>query len=406
MSELIIEKSKGAFTEAVKNWKIAVILALFYSMNALFIGETELFAGHGDVRIFIFIPALTAVWFGPIIGGLAAGFGNLLLDIIDNIILSNEPLELSHFIGFLGNLIGAYMVGILREPLEVNREDNIFSPRYLILYIRNTIASVIGMGVTTGEIIGIGLFAAGYLPDISVGFALAWKIAEINSVFLLIAMVPVQIFVAFFEKYRLNSYFNQVDETRTLVPIKVPDNVPIKVSKPRIIGSDGLIQNKWSVIRLDVKNLAPVPIQYRIEFNSDDKVAPTVTYTTKLEPDASDEKFFKIYPFDDGLREVDVFIKPWTDNFESLKQTFGDNITYHYRYKYRVMAPVTDRFHGLISFITMIAFVGVIISALQSVLGTLSQAKLTYIGAAIGIVAIEVVILLLYYQQLKKKVGE
>ena len=113
ITDFIMDKSRNAVTEAFKNWKIAGILALFYSLNALFLGKTEIFAGHGDIRVFIFIPALTAVWFGPIIGGLAAGFGNLLLDIIDNIVLKGEPLEISHLVGFIGNLVGAYMVGIL-----------------------------------------------------------------------------------------------------------------------------------------------------------------------------------------------------------------------------------------------------------------------------------------------------
>jgi len=407
MSEItgfIMDKSRNAVTEAFKNWKIAAILALFYSLNALFLGKTEIFAGHGDIRVFIFIPALTAVWFGPIIGGLAAGFGNLLLDIIDNIVLKGEPLEISHLVGFIGNLVGAYMVGILREPLDVSREDNIFATRFFIKYIKNTVASIIGMGVTTGEIIGLGLYAAGYLPDISTGFTLAWKIAEINSVFLVIAMVPVQIFVAAFEKHRINTYYRQIDATRRFAPVLVPENAPIRLTNLHIIGSEGLVQEKWGVIKFNITNLTDTPMQYRIEANCDDKVSPTVDYTVKLDPNNSDEKYLKIYPFDDGIREIDLYIKPWAKTYQKISETFNGNITYHFKYKYRVMAPLSDKFQGLVSFITMLAFVGVIISALQSAFGSISQAKLTYILVALGIVAIEVLLIFLYYRHLKKKV--
>ena len=150
MSQLIISKSKKAAVVALRNWKIAAVLAVFYSLNSLFIGSTKLFAGHGELRIFIFIPALTAVWFGPVIGGLAAGFGNLLLDIIDNVILKGESLDMSNVVGFFANLIGAYVVGLLRDELIVSKDDNILSLKFFKKYFRNLVASVIGAHIVSG----------------------------------------------------------------------------------------------------------------------------------------------------------------------------------------------------------------------------------------------------------------
>lgn len=404
MSQLIINKSKKAATVAFQNWKIAAVLAIFYSLNSLFIGSTKLFAGHGELRIFIFIPALTAVWFGPIIGGLAAGFGNLLLDIIDNLILKGESLDMSNVVGFFANLIGAYIVGLLREELTVSKDDNILSMVFMKRYFRNLIASVIGMAVTTGELIGLGLYGAGFLHSISAAFGLAWSIAVANTIVLIIAMIPVQIFVAWFEKHRIMQFYTQAKQTKVLKSVETPQASPVEIKSIRLIGSSGLVKETWGVLKMEVANNSNMTTQFRIEVNSDDKVSPTVSYTRELAPGEVDEKFFKIYPFDDGVRYMDIYLKPWVKSLATVKEEFGDNPTYQYVYKYRVMAPISDKFQGLVSFITMIAFIGVIISALQSVFGSISQAKVTYFALAGVIALIEMLIIVLYYLKLKKEV--
>lgn len=402
LANQLFVQTRDVAVEVWRNWKIAAILAIFYSLNALFIGKAKLFAGHGEVRMFIFIPAITAVWFGPVVGGLVGGFGNLLIDIIDDVILSGESLEISNFIGFLANLIGAYITGVLRDPLEVTKGESIISPRQIVKYIRNTIAAIIGMGVVTGEIIGLGLYAAGYFPSPEIGFILAWEITKINSMFLLIAMVPVQIFVTAFEKHRIKTYHEQADLTRKPIMVEGPKDSLIEIRRFRVAG-DGLIQEKWGLIEMVLKNNSNASLQYRIELNSDDKIDPSVSYTRVLKSGEEDEKYFKIYPFDDGVREMDIFIKPWMDSISLLEENFGKNLTYHYKYRYRVMAPLSDKFQGVISFVTMLAFIGVTISALQSVLGTISGIKATYFGLAIAIVIVEFIILIAYYMRLKRR---
>lgn len=397
MSEIIVNKSKKAAAEAFHNWKIATVLAIFYSLNSLFIGSAKLFAGHGELRIFIFIPAITAVWFGPIIGGLAAGFGNLLLDVIDNVILKGESLDMSNVVGFFGNMIGAYIVGLLRDELIVHKDDNIFSLRFFKKYFQNLIASIIGMGLTTGEIIGLGLYAAGFLDSLEIAFILAWKIATVNTIVLVISMIPIQIFVAWFEKKRISQFYTQAKRTKVLKQIKAPTTAPVRISSLMLIGSDGIIQEEWGVLKMIVKNESNITTQFRIEMNSDDKISPTVAYTKELAPGESDEKYFKIYPFDDGVHTMDIYVKPWVNSISVAKENFGSNPTYHYAYKYRVLAPLSDKFHSLISFITMIAFIGVIISALQSVFGSITQAKTTYFELAGAIAIIEFIIIMAYY---------
>ena len=405
MSQLIVDKSKKAAVEALHNWKIAAVLAVFYSLNSLFIGSTKLFAGHGELRIFIFIPALTAVWFGPVVGGLAAGFGNLLLDIIKNMLLKGKSLDMSNVVGFFANLIGAYVVGLLRDELVVTKEDNILSMTFFKKYFRNLVASVIGMAVTTGELIGLGLYGAGFFDSIAKAFGLAWSITVANTIVLLIAMIPVQIFVAWFEKHRIMQFYSQAKHTKVLKSIEAPTTTPIEIDSIRLVGSSGLVQETWGVLKMLITNKSNITAQFRIEINSDDKVSPTVSYTKELAPNESDEKYFKIYPFDDGIRYMDVYLKPWVKSITQAKEAFGDNPTFHYVYKYRVMAPLADKFQGLVSFITMIAFIGVIISALQSVFGSLSQAKVTYFVLAGVIALIEMIIIVLYYVKLKKEVS-
>ena len=406
MSQLIISKSKKAAVVALRNWKIAAVLAVFYSLNSLFIGSTKLFAGHGELRIFIFIPALTAVWFGPVIGGLAAGFGNLLLDIIDNVILKGESLDMSNVVGFFANLIGAYVVGLLRDELIVSKDDNILSLKFFKKYFRNLVASVIGMAITTGELIGLGLYGAGFFDSISIAFGLAWSIATANTMVLLIAMIPVQIFVAWFEKHRILQFYSQARQTKVLKSVEFPPTTPIEIYSLKLIGSHGLVKETWGVLKMELTNNSNITTQFRIEVNSDDKVSPTVSYTRELAPGETDEKYFKIYPFDDGVRFMDIYLKPWVKSITQAKEAFGDNPTYHYVYKYRVMAPLSDKFQGLVSFITMIAFIGVIISALQSVFGSISQAKATYFALAGVTALIEMLIIVLYYLKLKKEVSK
>ncbi len=404
MSEIIVSKSKKAAVEAFQNWKIAAVLAIFYSLNSLFIGTTKLFAGHGELRIFIFIPALTAVWFGPIVGGLAAGFGNLLLDFIKNVVLKGESLDMSNVVGFFANLIGAYIVGLLRSELHVEKEDNIFSLRYFSKYFNNLIASIIGMGITTGELIGLGLYATGFLDSLTTAFGLAWKIATVNSIVLLISMIPVQIFVAWFEKRRILQYHSQAKRTKILKQIESPMQAPVEIKSLMLVGSEGFVQETWGVLKMVVTNKSNITTQFRVEVNSDDKVSPSVTYTRELAPGESDEKYFKIYPFDDGMRTMDIYLKPWVNSITVAKENFGKNPTYHYVYRYRVMAPITDKFHGLISFITMIVFIGVIISALQSVFGSISQSKTTYFELAGAIALIEMILIIAYYWKKKREV--
>ena len=405
MSQLIVDKSKKAAVEAFHNWKIAAVLAVFYSLNSLFIGSTKLFAGHGELRIFIFIPALTAVWFGPVIGGLAAGFGNLLLDIIKNMLIKGKSLDMSNVVGFFANLIGAYVVGLLRDELAVTKEDNILSLTFFKKYFRNLVASIIGMAVTTGELIGLGLYGAGFFSSIAKAFGLAWSITVANTIVLLIAMIPVQIFVAWFEKRRILQFYSQAKQTKVLKFIEAPTTTSVEINSLKLVGSSGLVKETWGVLKMVVTNKSNITTQFRIEINSDDKVSPTVSYTKELSPNESDEKYFKIYPFDDGVRFMDIYLKPWVKSITQVKEAFGDNPTFQYVFKYRVMAPLADKFQGLVSFITMIAFIGVIISALQSVFGSLSQAKVTYFVLAGVVALIEMVIIVLYYVKLKKEVS-
>ena len=138
------------------DWRVIVGIAAIYSLNALLLGTLDLgklVFGHGEVRIFIFIPALGSLMFGPVSGGLGAGLGNLLNDIIDDVILSGQALDLGNFVGFVGNLVGAFFTGLFGRRITIEKDQSFYEKDMVLMYIQNILASIFGMAVITGEII-------------------------------------------------------------------------------------------------------------------------------------------------------------------------------------------------------------------------------------------------------------
>ncbi|MHA1813338.1 MAG: hypothetical protein ACTSYX_07885, partial [Candidatus Thorarchaeota archaeon] len=108
------------------DWKVIVAVAVVYSMNAFLLNGASALFPHEE-RIAIMVPAFAAVVFGPLIGGLGSGIGNLLFDIFEKMVLSQEGLAARHVLGFFANMIGAMVTGFYSQRIIIGEDEPLFS---------------------------------------------------------------------------------------------------------------------------------------------------------------------------------------------------------------------------------------------------------------------------------------
>ena len=155
----MVSSSRNIILTLKKNLILILAMSVLYALTSFAIGEIDLLPGTeggGELRPFIFIPALAAIMFGPTVGAFSAGIGNFLIDIINDRIIQGDILDLGNLAGFCGNFIGAAVVGFISWRLKFKEDDRIFfSWKTWLRYLQNTLAAVVGMGLVTGEVIGL-----------------------------------------------------------------------------------------------------------------------------------------------------------------------------------------------------------------------------------------------------------
>ncbi len=392
------------------DWKIVVLVAIIYSMNAfLFESASRLFP-HEE-RVTIMVPALASVLFGPVIGALGSGFGNLLLDIFEKMVLSSEGLAPRHAIGFLGNLVGGAVTGLYSRRLVVKRDDPILSGQNLVLVLRNTLASILGMAVVTGVIIGYGRWLLGLVNmdtyDLTRGVGLAGAIITNNGFVLLVSMIPLQILFLYVERHRVRAYEQQLHQSLTMRPISKPARSPIEVQEFRGVGR-GFVLRSWSGLRLKVHNKLDFPMRYRIEVRAQDHVDPSVLYTEIIPPGGSDVCDLQLYPFDDADRKIQLVFRPWVDDAATLKRVFEEDVAFPFEYTYSVMLPGNRRFKVLVSLVGIMAMLAAVAQALRNLqaamVGQTTSSFVAFLVTA-GVVIAEVLVVVIWYLMRKRQVG-
>ncbi|MEA2069779.1 MAG: hypothetical protein U9O98_00660 [Asgard group archaeon] len=372
----VASSSKNLAIKLKKNLVIIFVMSILYALNSFAIGEIKLqpgIEGGGELRPLIFIPALAAILFGPMVGAFSAGIGNLLMDIINDTILEPSILDLSNLAGLLGNFVGALVVGILGWQLKFDKDDAIFfSGKNWLHYLQNTLAAIIGMGLVTGETIGL-LSVAFNKATWSFGNSLSAMIFYSNTFFLLISFIPLQLIIATYEKIRAKRYHKSLLESKKVTVIEEPENPPAKIEEIEIIpgeGQEGLIKDEWSQIKLVIRNQLTIPTAFRIEINCEDRVAPSVDYTYKLEPNETDEKFFQINPFNDSERVFTIYIKNWSSTFKELTKTKKIGTSIRYRFTYNTLTPFEHRFNTIMKFLSICTFAVIIFNGFRTVFST------------------------------------
>ncbi|MBD3405152.1 MAG: hypothetical protein GF411_03335 [Candidatus Lokiarchaeota archaeon] len=401
MSQVAFEEEKTK----VFDWIVIVLVAIIYSLNAFLLeGAAELFP-HEE-RIIIMVPAYASIVFGPIIGGLGAGFGNLLLDIFEKVVLSNEGLAARHVLGFFANMIGGATVGLLSKRITMQEKDEIFTFNRLILSIKNTFASVFGLSVITGTMIGFGRFFLTYVgfDDLltgsfttgelfTTGASLAGIIITGNGVVLLMSMIPLQFILMYVERRRVRNYNADLRASRVLAPVTMTPNPPVEILEFTEQGK-GFVLRRWSTVRIRLKNLLDRPMRFRIEMVAQDHVDPNVFYTELMDPGSIDVIDLQFYPFDDAHRVVRLVVRPWVDNSQVLREVFEKDQQFAFEYAYKVFMPSNRRIKVLISIVGILALIIGIIRGMQSILVGTGTAPFL---VTLGVVVAEIVFVLMYF---------
>ena len=390
------------------DWKVIVAVALIYSMNAFLLESASNLFPHGE-RIAIMVPAYASIIFGPLIGGLGTGFGNLLFDIFEKMVLSQEGLAARHVLGFFANMLGAMVTGFYSQRIIMKEDDKIFSLEKMALAIRNTFASVLGLAIVTGVMIGYGRWLLSYVGldtyTLENGINLAGIIITSNGFVLLVAMIPLQIAFMLVERRRIRIYNRTLEESRRMVPIKTEKKSPLSIEYFKGVGK-GFVLRSWSTIQMKIKNNLDVPMRYRVEVRAQDHIDPNVFYTEKMQPGGKDVIDLQLYPFDDAERKIQFVFRPWVDQSDILRKVFEEDTAFTYEYTYSVLLPGNRRFRVLISLVGIMALIAAIAQALRSIqsftTGETGGSATAFI-VTLGVVLAEVIFVLLWYFIRKKQ---
>lgn len=371
----VVTSSKNIVLSLKKNLMLIFAMTLLYAINSFAIGEIKLLPGTeggGELRPFIFVPALAAIIFGPTVGAFSAGLGNFVIDFVNDILLEGSTLDTGNLAGFIGNFVGAAVVGFLSWRLNFGKDDKvIFSGKVWLRYLQNTLAAIVGMGLVTGETIGLLRMAFGK-STWEIGNLISASIFYSNSAFLLVTIIPFQLLVGAYEKIQAKRYDEKLHDSKNVTVVEEPENPSAIIEKFEIIPGtsiDGLVKGEWSQIKMTIKNNTTVPMAFRLEVNCEDRIVPSVEYTKLLQPQESDDKFLQVNPFNDSKRVFTIYIKNWSTTFKELTETSKIGLSVRYRYTYSALTPFEHRFNLFTKFLTICAFAVVIFNTIRTIYG-------------------------------------
>ena len=382
-----------------KNWLFAIVLALVYGLEAYFI-QGEILAGHGDYRPLIFIPALAAVVFGPLFGGIVGGFGNLTNDIINKYIVEGKALHIGHLVGFLGNFIGAFVVGLLSVDIRSEQYKSLLDREALKDYTWNVISSSIGLGAITGAIIGFGLWLVGKVPY-EIGVSIAGSIMYWNSLFMLLLYVVFPLY-AIIEKRNYLKMKKEKEFLRKVEVVKGPEDAFATIEKGEIIEGDP-IEREWFIVALRVKNNSAGEQRFRVELIGPDIIQPSVKYTRKIKEGEYDDITFSLYPLGSGERHFRARIIPWVDTLEQVKENIRqkDNEVL-FELKYKAKPEASAKLSSITSMVGMLALLALLFKGIYDLI---SGGAVTGFTVALAFFFAEIVLIIIWYIWKKKSLA-
>ncbi len=311
---------------------IGILLGVSYALTALLFEESILKAPENigtKFRPAIFLLALSAILFGPIIGMVSAGLGNLLFDLLKDSFIEMRTLDADIFVGLIANGAAGFFLGLLAHPVDLTLEKvsnkrmvikNALHPRHLYERVfLNTLQSILLFGGLVASVIAIGDPIVEGTEFTTAGLGTFEAIFFWNSVFLLMTM-PVLLL-----SYSLISYWKKMSDLKRIEQLKVltisyltsegkksDSGAPsVKVISARVTGETEFITNQWNSMRLDFRSQREHPVDVRCELASHDILRPDHFQVT-LEPRKVKSVNVNVYPLKRGTANMVLTIKVLT----------------------------------------------------------------------------------------------
>jgi len=406
--------SKKEFNK--ENLFAAFMLSILYSATSYLLLEANMIPElhSGDIRPSIFLPAIVSIMYGPIIGGLAAGFGNLLVDIIKKEIITHEGLEIKHLIGFLANLMGGIVTGVIGKFLNLNAqnfEKKAFIKKWVqiaINLLRNTIASIIGYGVVIGLIIGEGLAWAYPNIDFKEGIIISAHIFYWNSLFLLIFVPGLLLLIMYtdslFSKWKLEE-LNRRRHLKIVYPKKDRHDLGFEIIDAISPIGDELYAITWGAVELTIKNTGNETVKFLVSIISNDVFSPTEQRTPLLAPGEIDTLYFNVYPTSPGVNDAIVRVqKVLPSTKKQMHLGVGNVSTYDLKMIYDVGTSSDFLINRIMGFFFVI---GLLVTIAIMYFNIKDQLRLSReILFSLLVIPVEIILLLIYFWLKKQKITE
>ncbi len=299
------------------NHNVAIFLSFLYATISISARSLTVLpdTGAAEFRLGIFIPALASIVYGPLAGGLTAGVGNLLIDTYDVVTGQLDTLTFDRVLGSVSNFVGAYLSGWFARKAR-GTEEKVVRLRLIPAY---TMASIIGLALVTGGLIGYGiLYLYSGLP-VAVAKTVFEAIFFYNSVVLAVMMGLSLLVYKFFNAFQERRFRGQDEKNRELQVEYIEKGV--KVSKIEL-PEHSLWVGEWSRLNVEVRNSTKTPETYRFELVSDALLFPQIDRSNRLNPGEKFVQTFYVMP----KQHRDIRMRLHVNGKRSKKSTVA-NIT-------------------------------------------------------------------------------
>ncbi|MCG3217646.1 MAG: hypothetical protein KAR35_01485 [Candidatus Heimdallarchaeota archaeon] len=396
---------------------LAVIISIIYASSKILMSNSEIVSYFSeDIRPVIFLLAFVSSAFGPLVGGIVGGLGTLFYALANYLIDSKNTMDSGSMVELLGNSIAGIVTGTLSTRffedgyLKSNRLRDAFKFDTIIKIIRNTLASVIGFGLTMGLIIGFGIpliegnpIELGLYDNANNELGQFILIFYWNSIFLLFFMPIVEFCYVLGLAYSSKRKEKELSIRREVMLVNETGDL-IEITSHGLVEGMELVVKSWGSVKFEVKNQSTQPGKFRIEYLSEDVIKPAVDYTTFLNPGETDIKYLQIYPVSSGVRSVSMIIKPWLDQVKKLnefpnienEQDLYSTATFEYVVA-RSDEVIKSRFSAFILLSTLI--IGLMISFYQFFVQAEEISYSLIVGTLIGAIELGAIIIYYFYQR-------
>ena len=273
------------------NQSATIFLSFLYAVISISANSLTVLpdTGNAEFRLGIFVPALAAIIYGPLTGGLTAGIGNLLIDTYGVVTGSIDTLGFDRILGSLANFVGGYLTGWFARKAR-SEDGKIVKVKYIPAY---TMAAIIGLALVTGTLIGYGiLYGYSQLP-LSVAESVFEAIFFYNSTVLFVMMFVSLMTYEFFNGIQQKRFESRDERNRELTVEYAEKGV--KISKLEL-SDHSLWVDEWNPLKITVKNTEKSPTSFKFEMVSDALVFPQIDRSNSLNPGEKYIQTFYIHP--------------------------------------------------------------------------------------------------------------